>query len=163
MLQPGGYWRCQREGESERCLCLCLCLRQCVYHMLHCLLVILASRKQSCSAAGTSKSSSRKETNVACQRGSSRLALGRLANVGGALRSQAQTRVSSLAPSLLRSAAHCRLSLTLSFDTLSCRRPYATHASAAPKGRQHSVGPSLRMTSQMSVTIGDALYRLPNQ
>lgn len=39
--------RCQREGESERCLCLCVC----VYHMLHCLLVILASRKQSCSAA----------------------------------------------------------------------------------------------------------------
>lgn len=38
--------RCQREGESERCLCLCVC----VYHMLHCLLVILASRKQSCSA-----------------------------------------------------------------------------------------------------------------
>lgn len=38
---------------------------------------------------------------VACQRGSSRLALGRLANVGGALRSQAQTRVSLwLPPSL---------------------------------------------------------------
>lgn len=71
--------------------------------------------------AGTSRSSSRRETNVAlsrsslvaCQRGSSRLALGRLANVGGALRSQAQTRDSSLAPSIPRPAVDCRLSLSL--------------------------------------------------
>lgn len=127
-----------RGRESERCLCLC------VYHMLHCLLVILASQEQSCSAAfGRRAQAEGKQMSLcrACRSSPRLVSLG----TGSSGKRWGRSEVTSANARFLSRSLHpslcCRLyfsvSLFLSRSTLSWRRPYATHATAAPKGRQY--------------------------